>query len=120
MDFNEYQEAAMATKIYPKQAAVIYPALKLAGEAGEVAEKVGKVLRDGIDFEGMPLGDPKVLLAYFKHKEELAKEIGDVLWYCAVLADDLNLSLQDIAKANIAKLADRQRRGKLKGSGDDR
>lgn len=105
MDFTDYQIKARKTAIYPSKYIVIYPALKLAGEAGEVAEKIGKSLRDQ---------DGKF------NEEELTKEIGDVLWYCAALASDLGLSLEDIAIENLAKLKSRQERGKLGGSGDDR
>ena len=87
MNFKEYQAAAKETAIYPRQHAVIYPALGLAGEAGEVAEKVKKWLRDGNIDAG-----------------ELHKEIGDVLWYCALAARALGLPLEQIAKLNIDKL----------------
>jgi NTP pyrophosphatase (non-canonical NTP hydrolase) len=108
MTFSEYQEAAISTAIYPQEHSIIYPALKLAGEAGEVAEKVGKVLRDS----GGAFTDEK--------RRELAKEIGDVLWYCAAISRDLGLNLDDVATANIAKLRSRQERGVLQGSGDNR
>ena len=87
---------------------IIYPALGLAGEAGEVANKVKKIMRDGI--QNLPPD--------WKH--QLASEIGDVLWYCAVLASDLNVSLGTIAAQNIEKLERRKRTGTLQGSGDKR
>lgn len=107
MTLNEYQEAALKSAIYPKIVPdiPIYPALKLAGESGEVAEKVGKAIRDGI-----PLN----------FQFELAKELGDVLWYISALANDIGFSLESIAKFNLEKLESRVARGKLQGSGDNR
>lgn len=107
-DFNSYQRSAARTAIYPEQHKVLYPALGLAGEAGEVANKVKKIIRDGADKL------PK------DWREQLASEIGDVLWYCAALATDLNLSLGTIAAQNEAKLAGRMQSGTLSGSGDNR
>jgi NTP pyrophosphatase (non-canonical NTP hydrolase) len=108
MDLNDYQQAARRTAIYPEDHRVIYPALGLASEAGEVAGKIKKVLRDqGGDFARAPL-------------EALEDELGDVLWYVAVLAADLGLSLDDIAAHNLAKLASRLQRGRLGGAGDER
>ena len=100
---NEYQSMAAATAIYDKKHQVIYPALGLAAEAGEIANKVKKILRDGkFDREG------------------ISDEIGDCLWYIAALCRDLNVDLSEIAKNNINKLRDRKERGTLKGSGDKR
>jgi NTP pyrophosphatase (non-canonical NTP hydrolase) len=104
MTLNEYQELAYATAIYPDTAAITYPALGLAGEAGEVCNKVKKHIRDG-----RPLD-----------REELMAELGDVLWYVAVLAEDLDISLDLVAEANINKLTSRKARGTLQGSGDNR
>lgn len=108
LDFNEYQDVARKTAIYPAQYKMVYPVIGLAGEAGEVSEKVKKVIRDK---EG-----------YFdeEDKEAIAKEIGDVLWYLSALATDLGLRLDDIADANLQKLEDRQKRQVLGGNGDDR
>lgn len=108
MNLNEYQDKARATAIYPKTAIVLYPTLKLAGEAGEVSEKIGKIIRDRKGRIGTV------------EKEDLKKEIGDVLWYVANLAADLDFTLEEVAQANIDKLADRQARNKLHGSGDNR
>ncbi len=109
MTFEEYQALSRKTAIYPnKDNNFIYPTLGLVGEAGEVAEKVKKILRDQ---DGV-LGEEK--------KVELAKELGDVLWYIAQLATELNLSLDQIASSNILKLQARQKRGMLHGSGDNR
>jgi len=109
MDFIEYQNKAKSTAIYPLEYVIIYPTLGLCGESGEVAEKIKKWLRDG---GGSVLPEEKL--------ELLKKELGDVLWYLANLADDLGLSLQEIAELNIAKLVDRKNRGVLQGSGDNR
>ena len=100
---NDYQRAAAKTAIYKAEHAVIYPALGLAAEAGEVANKVKKIMRDG-KFD----------------REAIADEVGDCLWYIAALCRDLNVNLQDIADNNIKKLKDRQERGVLSGSGDKR
>jgi NTP pyrophosphatase (non-canonical NTP hydrolase) len=107
-DFNSYQRSASSTAIYPEQHKILYPALGLAGEAGEVANKVKKIIRDGP--ENMP----------DDWREQLASEIGDVLWYCAALASDLNLTLGMIAGQNEAKLSRRKEQGTLSGSGDKR
>jgi NTP pyrophosphatase (non-canonical NTP hydrolase) len=112
MTLDEYQRGALATAAYPEGVRVLYPALKLAGEAGEVAEKLGKLMRD----EGLRPGDA----LSGAQREALAHELGDVLWYVAVLAHDLGCSLEDVADRNLAKLADRQRRGVIGGSGDHR
>jgi NTP pyrophosphatase (non-canonical NTP hydrolase) len=108
MTLNEYQEAALVTAIYPDDKRIIYPTLGMTGEAGEVADKVKKVIRDNNE----EFTDEK--------KREIAKEIGDVLWYCATLARDIDFKLEDIARMNIEKLASRQARGRLSGSGDNR
>jgi len=108
-NINYYQKKATETAIYPESHKIVYPALGLAGEAGEVANKVKKFVRDGYDHEG-----------FEQKKIELASEIGDVLWYCAVLANDLGYTLQHIAQGNIHKLADRAKRGKISGDGDNR
>jgi NTP pyrophosphatase (non-canonical NTP hydrolase) len=108
MNLKEYQQAARRTAIYAAHHRVIYPALGLASEAGEVAGKVKKILRDQDgDFASAPL-------------DAIRDELGDVLWYVAVLAGDLGLSLDEIAAANLAKLASRKERGRLSGGGDRR
>lgn len=108
LSFNEYQSAAAATAFYPDSYSVIYPTLGLVGEAGEVAEKVKKILRDSYGV----FTEEKV--------EEIRKELGDVLWYIALIAYDLNIPMNDIAECNINKLQSRSERGKLSGSGDNR
>jgi len=107
-DFNAYQRVAATTAIYPEEHRILYPALGLAGEAGEVANKVKKLIRDGPD------GRPD------DWREQISSEIGDVLWYCAALATDLNLTLGMIASLNEKKLSARKRAGTLGGSGDER
>jgi NTP pyrophosphatase (non-canonical NTP hydrolase) len=108
MQLDDYQQAARRTAIYEDRHKVIYPALGLASEAGEVAGKVKKVLRDqGGEF------DPASV-------EAIGDELGDVLWYVAVLAADLGLSLDRIASENLEKLRSRQARGRLSGEGDAR
>ena len=108
MDVNVYQDRAVATAIYPETHKITYPALGMAGEAGEVANKVKKIIRDG----KKSLPDD--------WQEQLASEIGDVLWYCAALARDLDMSLATIMAANLDKLKARQEQGTLGGSGDTR
>ena len=109
MTLDEYQDLAIESAIYDPRFAIIYPALKLSGEAGEVSEKVGKRLRD---MDG-DLTDPE-------WQDAMAKELGDVLWYIAALARDIGWSLEEIAEANLSKLASRMERGVLGGSGDNR
>lgn len=106
LTLNEYQKLALETAIYPQP--IIYPTLGLTGEAGEVSDKVKKVLRDNNSI----FTDDK--------KTEIAKEIGDVLWYCATLSHDIGYTLEEIAQMNYDKLQSRQLKGKLHGSGDNR
>jgi NTP pyrophosphatase (non-canonical NTP hydrolase) len=109
MLISEYQELSRRTATYPGAGDnIVYPTLGLAGEAGEVAEKVKKLLRD----------DGGVLSA--ERREALAAELGDVLWYVAQVATEADLDLAEIAHANLDKLLSRQRRGVLSGSGDSR
>ena len=106
---SDYQARARATAVYPGVGAnLAYPALGLCGEAGEVAEKVKKMLRD----------DGGVLSP--ERRAALAKELGDVLWYAAQVATEAGLDLDAIAEENLAKLGSRRDRGVLQGSGDDR
>ena len=109
MDFSTYQQRSRETARYPHVGAnPIYPTLGLCGEAGEVADKVKKVLRDqGGTFS------PEV-------REALKLELGDVLWYVAQLASELGLDLGGVAQANLDKLASRAARNVIAGSGDDR
>ena len=103
---TEYQRSACKTAIFPKELVVQYLALGLTGEAGEVANKVKKLIRDG--------GDTPDKL------KEIGKELGDVCWYLAVLAEELGSNLGKIMEDNLDKLEDRRARGVLGGSGDNR
>ena len=107
-DLDMYQKVALTTAIYPREQAIIYPTLGLTGEAGEVANKVKKIIRDGSN-----KNDNSMV-------SEIKSEIGDCLWYIAVLANDFDIKLSDIASANIEKLALRQKNNTIHGSGDDR
>ena len=107
-DLDMYQKVALTTAIYPREQAIIYPTLGLTGEAGEVANKVKKIIRDGSNSK-----DEKLV-------SEIKAEIGDCLWYIAVLADDFNIKLSDIASANLEKLATRKKNNTIHGSGDNR
>lgn len=109
MTFEEYQNKSRETAIYPSLGSnFIYPTLGLVGESGEVAEKIKKILRDK---EGVINEDSR---------KEIAKELGDVLWYLAQLSSELNLSLDDVAKMNIEKISSRKERNVLSGDGDNR
>ncbi|MGA9875973.1 MAG: nucleoside triphosphate pyrophosphohydrolase family protein [Solirubrobacteraceae bacterium] len=108
MDLSEYQRQSRRTAEYPREAWLAYPALGLAGEAGEVAEHAKKAIRD----DAGKVSDER--------RAAMSKELGDVLWYVAQLATELELSLEEIAAQNLGKLFSRQRRGVLSGSGDDR
>lgn len=109
MNFSDYQTKSRKTAKYPVIGhPVIYPTLGLVNEAGEVAGKIKKVFRDK---------DGQI---NEETREALKAELGDVLWYLAQVATELELSLDDIAEANIAKLMDRLERGEIKGEGDNR
>ena len=109
MNFTDYQTKSRVTAKYPAIGhGVIYPTLGLVNEAGEVAGKIKKVFRD------------KDGLISEETREALKAELGDVLWYLSQVATELNLSLDEIAEYNLAKLLDRQARGKIKGDGDNR
>ena len=109
MELNDYQRESRKTALYPDVGSnAIYPTLGLVGEAGEVAEKVKKVLRDknGIFDNESKLG--------------IKKELGDVLWYISNLCTELNFNLDEVALQNLEKLKLRSAKGKISGSGDDR
>ena len=108
MTFEEYQKEAQKTALYPEAYRLVYPALGLAGEAGELANKVKKVLRH----HRRRLRE--------EAREAILAERGDVLWYVAQVATDLGESLEAVAQANLAKLRSRKERGRLGGDGDDR
>lgn len=108
MELSEFQRISRRTASYPRGAWLAYPALGLAGEAGEVAEHAKKAIRD----DGGEVSEQR--------RAAMAKELGDVLWYVAQLATELELDLDVIAQANLDKLLSRQQRGVLSGSGDER
>ncbi|OHA57672.1 MAG: hypothetical protein A2114_01920 [Candidatus Vogelbacteria bacterium GWA1_51_14] len=109
MEFKDYQrESRKVAKYVDAGKNFIYPTLGLTGEAGEVADVVKKIMRD----DGMKVSPEK--------KEELKKELGDVLWYVAQVATEFDLDLEDVAQTNLAKLFSRLERGVLGGSGNDR
>lgn len=103
VDMDEYQEKARKFAIYDPKFKIVYPTLGLTSEAGEVADKIKKWLRDGT-----------------ANKQEIAGEVGDTLWYIAILAEELGFTLSEIAIMNLEKLGNRKKRGKLRGSGDNR
>jgi NTP pyrophosphatase (non-canonical NTP hydrolase) len=102
----DYTKWVVTQDLYPQnQYSTAFYALGLTGEAGEVAEKVKKLYRDGTSLGG---GDA------------LVKELGDVLWYLTRIAEKCGYTLQDVIEKNVAKLSDRNRRGVSRGSGDNR
>lgn len=111
LTFEQYQQLAARTAVYPgrdDEAVASYPALGLAGEAGEVCEHLKKAIRD----DGDVITDER--------RQTLTKELGDVLWYVAALCDELDIAMEDVARHNVDKLADRQRRNVIRGEGDER
>jgi NTP pyrophosphatase (non-canonical NTP hydrolase) len=109
MDFSTYQNLSRRTAVYPDLGAnLAYPTLGLNGEAGEVAEIVKKLYRD------------RGGILDASTRKALAKELGDVLWYVAAICAEANLDMQSVAELNVEKLADRQSRDVLHGSGDNR
>lgn len=121
MNFTEYQTKARTTALYPKIMRELFPAKDdirvellysvtgLCDEAGEVAGKMKKWLRGDL---GGRKPHPDV--------DDLRKELGDVLWYVAAIASDLDISLESVAKENLKKLSGRKKRGKIRGDGDHR
>lgn len=112
---NDYQEAATKSAIYPgKDTALglMYCALKLNGEAGELAEHIGKALRDD-NFGAYQELTPE-------RKEHIIKEVGDVAWYLSAICNELNIDFATALVVNLRKLKDRQERNVQRGSGDDR
>ena len=107
-EFDEYQKVARSSAIYPMNMPVIYPALGLAGETGEVLDKIKKIYRDNnMEFDK-------------EHRTAIAKELGDVLWYLTNLAEDLGFNLSDVAQMNADKIESRKERNVIHGEGDDR
>ena len=108
MDMDKYQTEASTTAKYPEDSGLVYCVLGLASEAGEVAGKLKKAIRD----ENGVLSESR--------KEDLLSELGDVLWYCAMVALELDATLSSVAQANLSKLFDRKDRGVIGGDGDKR
>ena len=109
MHLNDYQQESRTTARYPDLGSnLIYPTLGLAGEAGEVADKVKKLIRD------------RNSLVDDSFKQDIALELGDVLWYVAQLSTELGLTLEDVGQMNLEKLNSRSKRGTLHGEGDHR
>lgn len=109
MDFSEYQRESRVTALYPNVGSnFVYPTLGLAGETGEVVEKVKKLIRDDASEVSV------------EKKAEIEKELGDVLWYIAQLSTELGLDLNQIASKNLEKLKARMAAGRIHGSGDNR
>ena len=113
MDFTEYQKQSRVTAGYEDAGDTLtYPLLGLVGEAGEVAEKIKKHIRDDAITRPSQMNEAQ--------KAEMAKELGDVLWYLAQLSTEIGWNLEDIAKRNIEKTHSRKDRGRIGGSGDNR
>ena len=114
--FDAYQEACASDfAFYPGW--LIYPTIGLCGESGELAEKVKRLIRD----DEMPLDESfNTTEIDAETRHDIARELGDVLFYVAMIADDIDYTLSEIAQINIEKLTDRKARGHLRGSGDNR
>lgn len=109
MNFNDYQKEADSTAMYPNRGHnYVYPVIGLAGETGEISEKFKKIIRDknGVISE--------------EDKKEIAKEMGDVLWYLSQICTELGIEFEDVAQMNIEKLKSRKERGVIHGNGDNR
>lgn len=105
---DEYQMFVRSTKVYDKEYHLVYPVLGLVNEAGEVAGKVKKLMRD----------DQGQLTQ--ERFDDIVSELGDVLWYVTAVADDLGISLSNVFYDNFTKIKSRQERNMIKGSGDNR
>lgn len=109
MNFEEYQKAAKEKAVYPTLGhPVVFPTLGMLGEAGEVSEKIKKIFRDH---------DSEITEST---REEIKKELGDVLWYMSQIASELDINLQEIAEFNLEKITSRHERGAVWGEGDNR
>lgn len=119
MDLKTYQTIIKETAIYPKEIGLSYCAMGLAGESGEVANKIKKLYRDKEGF--IKFGMAILSVSEGKEvKDTIKHELGDVLWYITALANEIDLSLEDIMKANYDKLMKRKEENTLSGSGDYR
>ena len=108
-NFDRYQQESRKTwNVIPMNHSIVYPTMGMVNEAGEVAGKVKKIFRD----RGGEITDAD--------RQALKKELGDVLWYLAQICTELDLSLQEVAEANLIKLFSRLERGQIKGDGDER
>lgn len=117
MDFKKYQEIIKKTAIYPEEVGLAYCAMGLTGEAGEVADKIKKLYRD----EKFHEYDEAFRMSIIHDKqEEIAKELGDVLWYITAMANEIGVTLEGIAEMNYNKLLKRRETNTLSGSGDNR
>lgn len=113
MEFIEYQKKSREMAIYPGLGSnFIYPTLGLAGETGEVIEKIKKLMRNDGVTKASEIGDEK--------RAEIAKEMGDILWYIAQLGTELGITMDEMARKNLEKLASRKERGVLHSEGDNR
>lgn len=110
MEFNEYQKRSLETAVHGDKYKIIYPAIGIGNESGEILGKIKKWMR-GDDGDGDMSNE---------RKDAIKDELGDVLWYMAVLAHDLGIEFDDVAKINVAKLKSRKERGVIKGDGDKR
>lgn len=113
MQLDTYQKHAEETAIYPEFSKLLYPILGLSGESGELVNKLKKLIRDDnmtIPLHNLPI-DKQI---------QMVDELGDILWYVALIARDLHFSLSAVARRNLAKLKKREKENKLKGEGDDR
>lgn len=126
---NKYEQLIKETAIYPREIGIAYTALGLAGEAGEIANKVKKLYRDknllNVDLENgykgwgsLDVSSKDIIIS--TEKDNIKAELGDVLWYVVALAQEFDLSLEEIMQHNIEKLLGRRERGTLQGSGDNR
>lgn len=106
MDFEEYQSKANKTAVYPKNlnGAFFYPSIGLAGEVGELLNKIKKIARDNADID----------------REDLKGELGDILWYLTQISTELGIDFEEVAQHNLEKLKSRHERGRIAGSGDER
>lgn len=107
--FDTYQRESRKTwSIIPMDHSIVYPTMGMVNEAGEVAGKVKKIFRD----RAGEISEAD--------RQALKKELGDVLWYLAQICTELDLSLQEVAEANLVKLFSRLERGQIRGDGDER
>ena len=113
MHFSEYEDIAKKSAIYPKDKfdGVVYTAIGLSNESGEVLGKLKKIIRDfnGSFSEGVN-----------QNREDLVEELGDVLWYLCMLGNEIGSSLEEIAKRNNEKLSSRLQNRTIQGNGDNR